>query len=394
MSEKELICPGYKAASTAAGIKKNGLPDLGLIVSNPPAAAAGVFTRNRVQAAPVVVSREHLASGLVSAVVANSGCANCCTGAQGEADARRTAQITAQLLGCPENQVSLASTGVIGQRLKMDKLENALPGLAQRLSDQGLDGFSKAIMTTDRFPKTEIRKVQAGGKEVTVLGIAKGAGMIRPDVATMFCFVLTDAKADAGTLSRVLKQACDRSFNCASVDGDTSTNDTVLLMANGVSGVDVLSFPGEFALAVTDVCIGLAKQMVADGEGATKAVVLTVTGLPTDGQARAVADTVAHSLLVKTAMFGQDANWGRILAAAGRAGVPMDERHADLWFGETLLFSGGEWQGDEAEAAATRVIRRDEVPVTLDLKNGPGRAVMFFSDLTIDYVKLNADYRS
>ncbi|MEW5735798.1 MAG: bifunctional glutamate N-acetyltransferase/amino-acid acetyltransferase ArgJ [Thermodesulfobacteriota bacterium] len=394
MTIHDLVCPGYQGASVAAGLKKNGLPDMGLIFSREPAAAAGVFTRNLVKAAPVLVSREHLSLGACRAIVANSGCANCCTGETGLSDARETAKALSGLLSISETDVCIGSTGVIGKRLDMDKVRNSLPKLVSGLSEKGLEGFSRAIMTTDRFPKTEVRKIRVQDKTVTVLGIAKGAGMIRPDVATMLTFILTDAKADAGTLSRVLKLASDRSFNCATVDGDTSTNDTVLLLANGVSGADVAGFPGEFELAVTDVCVGLAKKMVADGEGATKTVVLTVQGLPTDGQARAVADTIAHSQLVKTAMFGQDANWGRIVAAAGRSGVFMDERRLDLFFGQTLLFSDGEWQGPEAEAAASAVLKQDEIPMTLDLKSGPGRVVMFFSDLTIDYVKLNADYRS
>ncbi|MBI5843837.1 MAG: bifunctional glutamate N-acetyltransferase/amino-acid acetyltransferase ArgJ [Deltaproteobacteria bacterium] len=390
----ELACPGFKAASVAAGLKKTGADDLGLIFSETEAAVAGVFTRNLVKAAPVVLDQLHLKSGVCRAIVANSGCANCSAGEEGMRAALQTVRLASVALHIPETQVMVASTGVIGKALPVEKVGEAFPGLVKNLDPMGLDAFSRAIMTTDKAPKTAARRVKVKGGEFTVTGVAKGAGMIRPDMATMLCFVMTDIKASQAQLQDVLKKAIDQSFNCITVDGDTSTNDTVLLLANGVSGIDVSECVDEFQEAVNQVTLALAKMMAGDGEGATKLFAVKVVGAESDEAARKVADTIAHSQLVKTAVFGADANWGRIVAAAGRAGVPLDPDRMDVSFDEAQLVKNGLWCGEEAEKAATAVMKKDEFDITVNLNMGPGKSLVYTCDLTFDYVRINADYRS
>ena len=391
-----LPCPGFQAAGLAAGIKKNGRSDLGLIVSDRPATVAGVFTRNRVQAAPVQVCRERVRTGACRAVVANSGNANCCTGEPGYADALRMARAVAQAVNAPEEQVLVASTGVIGEPLPVERVEQAVPELVQRLSPGGLPDFARAIMTTDRVPKGLSRQGTIEGRTFTVTGVVKGAGMIRPDVATMLCFILTDAQVGAGDLRDALAAGADRSFNCITVDGDTSTNDTVLLMASGASQAVVASPASKavFQGVLDELMLGLAKWVVKDAEGSNKLVDITVRGARSDGDARRVAEAVAHSPLVKTAIFGEDANWGRILAAAGRSGAELDPGRVDIFIGPVRMVAAGLGCGKEVEAAATRVLKEDEFGITIDLHLGEGRAVMYTCDFSIDYVKINADYRS
>jgi glutamate N-acetyltransferase/amino-acid N-acetyltransferase len=391
-----VTCPGFKAAGVAAGIKKNGLKDLGLIVCDGPAEVAGVFTRNRVQAAPVLLDRARVGGGRCQAVIANSGNANCCTGAEGFANAVRMARAAAAGLGVPEEQVLVASTGVIGEPLPVERIEQALPGLVGALAPEGLADFAEAIMTTDRVPKVVSREIEIGGGRVTLTGVAKGAGMIRPDVATMLCFLMTDARASAESLRTVLSAGAEQSFNRITVDGDTSTNDTILLMANGRSGVDVEreAARGAFQALVDEVMLALAKWVVKDAEGSNKLVEIRVGGAVSDADARAIADAIAHSPLVKTALFGEDANWGRILAAAGRAGPAFDPNRVDIFIGEVQMVAGGAGCGQDAEAAATRVLRTDEFSIAVELHLGTGRAAVYTCDLSIDYVKINADYRS
>jgi glutamate N-acetyltransferase/amino-acid N-acetyltransferase len=389
-------CPGFTAAGTAAGVKKNGSKDLGLIVSDPPAAAAGVFTRNRVQAAPVRLCRERIRGGLCRAVVVNSGNANCLTGEAGDRHARRMAQAAAAALGAAAEQVLVASTGVIGEPLPIERIEAALPALVRRLSPEGIADFAEAIMTTDRVPKVVSRQGRVDGRGFTVTGVVKGAGMIRPDVATMLAFILTDVQAAAPALKELLAAAADRSFNRITVDGDTSTNDTVLLLANGRAAVDIAAAPAraEFGRVLEEVALALAKWVVKDSEGATKLVEVVVRGAPDAAGARKVAEAVAHSPLVKTALFGEDANWGRVLAAAGRAGVDFDPGRAELFFGPVKLFAGGAGCGPEAEAAAAQVLKRAEFDITIDLNAGPASDSVFTCDFSLEYVKINADYRS
>ncbi len=387
---------GFKAAGIAAGIKKNGGKDLGAIVSEVPASVAGVFTRNKVQAAPVLLDRQRVKSGICRAVVANSGNANCCTGDKGMEDAVQMAGIAASNLKIPEDMVLVASTGVIGQPFPIEKIQAAGPGLSQALSADGFPDFAAAIMTTDKVPKMVTGKGEINGKPFFITGIAKGAGMIRPDMATMLCFVVTDAAVPAKDLQSALAAAVDKSFNRITIDGDTSTNDTVLLMANGMSGatVNTPAAIGIFRPVLDEVLVALAKMVVKDGEGATKLVEISVAGAASDADARLAADTVAHSSLVKTALFGEDANWGRIMAALGRSGAQMDPDAVDIAFNEVNLVENGRWRGSEAEAAATRVLKTPEFAIRIDLKQGQGAYFCWTCDFSIDYVKINADYRS
>ncbi len=389
-------CDGFTFSGLTCGIKKNGLKDLGLIYSEVPAAVAGVFTRNRVQAAPVLLDKQRIGRGLCQAVIVNSGNANCCTGEQGLADAASMARAAAQALGVAEDQVLVASTGVIGEPLPVAKIAAAAPRLAAELSSDGAMRFAEAIMTTDTVPKCIIRRAAIDGREVTLVGVAKGTGMIRPDMATMLAFVCTDAVATADTLTPMLQGACNRSFNCITVDGDTSTNDTVLLLANGCCGVriDHADARDRFRQVLDQVLQALARALVKDGEGATKLVEIRVAGAANDHDARQVAETVAHSNLVKTALFGEDANWGRIMAAVGRAGVAMRPEQVDIHFGDIMLVQGGRGCGRTFEAAATTVMRQDEFSITIDLHLGRGNAQVLTCDFSYDYVKINADYRT
>lgn len=389
-------CPGFKAAGAAAGIKKNGRKDLGLIVCDAPAAVAGVFTRNRIQAAPVQLDRERIGTGLCRAVIVNSGNANCCTGSVGYLNAVRMARAAAAGLGVSEEQVLVASTGVIGEPLPVERIETALPALIASLAPEGVGDFAEAIMTTDRVPKVVSRQAEIGAERVTVTGVVKGAGMIRPDVATMLCFLMTDARMPAEWLRRALAAGADCSFNRITVDGDTSTNDTILILASGRSNANLQPAAAReaFQAMLDDVMLALAKWVVKDAEGSNKLVEIRVVGAAADGEARAMADTIAHSPLVKTALFGEDANWGRILAAAGRSGAALDPSRVDIFIGPIQMVSQGIGCGKAAEAEATAVLKTDEFSITVDLHLGPGRAAVYTCDLSIDYVKINADYRS
>jgi glutamate N-acetyltransferase / amino-acid N-acetyltransferase len=390
------MCQGFKAAGIASGLKKNGMLDLGLIVSDTPAAVAGVFTRNRVQAAPVLLCKNRIQSGTSRAVIANSGNANCCTGDQGMADAVRMARLAAGALGIAEDQVLPASTGVIGQPLAVAKIEAALPALAAALSPDGLDDFARAIMTTDTTPKMISRQGSVNGKTFTVTAVAKGAGMICPNMATMLCFVLTDIAAAHGTLQPMLAASVDKSFNRITIDGDTSTNDTVLILANGMSGISLQAGEGlsVFQEVLDMVLIDLAKMVVKDGEGATKLVEIVVKAAASEDDAKKIVFTVANSNLVKTALFGQDANWGRIFAAAGRSGAVFNPEAVDIWFDDIRIVKDGLWAGSEAEQKATLVLHKPEFGIIIDLKTGTGNYSGWTCDFSIDYVKINADYRS
>lgn len=394
--EEKLLCKGFRASGVVSGLKKKTGKDLGLIVSEVPATAAGVFTNNRVQAAPVLLDRERIRPGKGQAIVVNSGNANCCTGARGMEDARRMAKLAAQSLGISEDLVLVASTGVIGEPLSMEKVEAAVPALVRTLSADGFSDFADAIMTTDTFPKMLSGQGTLKGKPFGVVGIAKGSGMIRPDMATMLCFVCTDIGASPGFLKESLQKATERSFNRITVDGDTSTNDTILVLANGASGAAIET--GEdgaaFQKVLDDVLFRLARLVVKDGEGATKLIEVTVAGAASDADARKIADTVSNSNLVKTAFFGQDANWGRILAAAGRAGVPMDPDRVDLYFDDVRMVKDGSGCGKDVEARATAVLKKPEFAVKLDLHLGSGTATVLTCDFSLDYVRINADYRS
>jgi glutamate N-acetyltransferase/amino-acid N-acetyltransferase len=392
----KLGCPGFQTAGVSCGLKKNNNKDLGLIYSTQPASVAGVFTRNRVQAAPVLLDRQRISAGVCRALIVNSGNANCCTGDQGMQAAIQMAKAAADGLSVAEDEVLVASTGVIGEHLPVEKIEAAVPGLIDRLDTEGVSDLAEAIMTTDTVPKVVSRQGELDGRVFTITGVAKGSGMIRPDMATMLCFVMTDIQASPGVLKQLLVASVDRSLNRITVDGDTSTNDTALLMANGASGIEIVT-PNQqqvFQSVLDDVLIALAKWLIQDGEGATKLVAIIVKGAASDPEAHKIADTVANSNLTKTALFGEDANWGRILAAAGRAGVPIEPEKIDILFGSVLMIQNGLGCGSAVEAEATKILKQPEYDITIDLKMGSGSATVYTCDFSIDYVKINADYRT
>lgn len=396
MNSKQAGCQGFLAAGMAAGIKKNGEKDLGLIYSEVPAVIAGVFTRNQVKAAPVVLDKERLQKGNSRAIIINSGNANCCTGPQGMADAIAMARRTAEVLALPEESVLIASTGVIGEMLPLERIESSLPALAEAIRPDGFVDAAEAIMTTDTFPKLHAVQPEMNGASFSMVGLAKGSGMIRPDMATMLCFVCSDVSISQPLLQDCLAKAVARSFNRITVDGDTSTNDTVLVMANGLSGITITR-PDQirrFQQTLDEMLMTLARMIVRDGEGATKMVEIVVRRAATADDAFKIAETVAHSNLVKTALFGEDANWGRIMAAAGRAGVAFDPAQVDIRFGEVLMVRDGQGCGTEAEAAATRILQQPELTIEIDLKAGEAQDSILTCDFSIDYVKINADYRS
>jgi glutamate N-acetyltransferase/amino-acid N-acetyltransferase len=389
-------CQGFRAAGMAAGIKKKSVSDLGAIYSEVPAVAAGVFTRNRVKAAPVLISQRHLASGRARAVIANAGNANCCTGQTGLEHAQAMAAGLADQLGLLPEDVLVGSTGVIGLPLPIDTIRAALPTLGSELRPDGFEDFARSIMTTDTVPKLVLRQGKIEDGTFTVLAAAKGAGMIRPDMATMLCFICTDADLEPAALQQCLKQAVDRTLNRISIDGDTSTNDMTLILANGLSGVKIRSRSqlNIFQSVLDDLLTDVARRLVKDGEGVTKLVEVKVQGAASDQEALVVVDTVAHSPLVKTAFFGEDANWGRIIGAVGRSGAAVDPARIDVYFDGVQMVRSGQGCGLAAEAEATKVLKQSEFTVTIDLHLAQGEASMLTCDFSVDYVKINADYRS
>ncbi len=389
-------CPGFLTAGLACGLKKNGENDLGLIYAETAASVAGVFTRNLVLAAPVLLDRQRIKTGVCRALIVNSGNANCCTGERGMQAAKRMAAAAADSLGVQEDDVLVASTGVIGKQLPVEKIEKAVPALVDALDYADVTNLAKAMMTTDTVPKFISRRGEIDGKSFHITGVAKGSGMIRPDMATMLCFAMTDVSATSKILHETLVAAVNRSLNRITVDGDTSTNDTAILMASGASGIEIVNQAqrNAFQSVLDDVLISLAKWLIKDGEGATKLVEIHVTGAFSNGAAHRIADTVANSNLTKTALFGEDANWGRILAAAGRAGVVFDPEKTDIFFGSVKMVQDGVGCGKDAEAEATEVLKRPEYDITIDLKMGEGSATVFTCDFSIDYVEINADYRT
>jgi glutamate N-acetyltransferase/amino-acid N-acetyltransferase len=374
-----------------AGIRKKR-PDLGLIVAPDGATAAAVFTQNAFQAAPVTLSKGALkkSGGRVKAIVVNAGCANAVTGKQGMDAAKRVRTRAAELLACNEEEIFLASTGVIGVVLPDKKVRESLPDAITRLSPGGVDALSHAILTTDVGPKVAQATFAANGKRARIVGVAKGAGMIHPNMATMLAFVMTDAAIEPAALQKALKTAVDQSFNAISVDGDTSTNDTVVVLASGKAGE---ADPDDFQRALNAVCRQLAWMIVRDGEGATRVMELEVRGARSTRDAQLAAHAVATSPLVKTALHGGDPNWGRILAALGRSGARFNVKRVSLSAGPVRLVIEGE-PALYKEKDAARVFARERVPIVLDLGGGDGRALVLASDLGHDYVSLNADYRS
>lgn len=389
---------GFRFAGVAAGIKKTGAPDVALAVADRPVPCAAVFTQNLVQAAPVRVAKERVATGKAQAVLVNSGNANACTGKPGLKATLDTTRELARALSVPVELVVPASTGVIGQVLPAEKVVAALPALTKRLATNRAGDFSRAIMTTDQWPKVAHRTLRLGGESVSVLGMAKGAGMIHPRMATTLAFVFTDAKVSPALLARALGQATDESFNIATVDGETSTNDTILLLASGASGAPALKANSvsydKFARALGDVLRELAESIVSDGEGAEHVADVEVTGARNHADARAIAQRVATSLLVKTAMHGKDANWGRILSAAGVAGVPFDPDRAAIWIDDVAIVKHGCAVSPVAEARAAKIMRRARYTIRLKVGAGAGRASYLTCDIGHEYIDVNAGYRS
>jgi glutamate N-acetyltransferase/amino-acid N-acetyltransferase len=383
---------GFRAAGIHCGVKREK-PDLALLVSEVPASAAGVFTTNNVKAAPVRYTQRAIAGGRAQAIVVNSGNANACTGDAGLADAAEMAELASEALTIDADLVLVASTGVIGVPLPMDALRSGIPRAVRELSSDGTAAAS-AILTTDNFPKTAATRLEIDGVEVTIGGMAKGAGMIHPNLATTLCFLTTDASVPPAVLRGALKRAVSESFNAITVDGDTSTNDTVLLLANGRAGGPSIT-NGEalsrFTEGLTVVAGELARMVVRDGEGATKLVEIAVEGAASDLEARQAAMTVASSLLVKTALHGGDPNWGRILAALGRSGVEMNEATTDVSFGELPVVRGGLGVTGVSSAAAA-VLKEKEICVRIGLGVGDGHAKVWTSDLSEEYVRINGSY--
>jgi glutamate N-acetyltransferase/amino-acid N-acetyltransferase len=388
---------GFRAAGVSAGIKaRAGALDLALLVSETAATAAAVFTTNRAQAAPVLVSLEHLAAskGVARAIVVNSGCANACTGEAGLQVSRDSTAEAARLLGCAVEQVLVASTGVIGVNLSADKVRSGLASAVKQLGpDQGALA-AQAIMTTDPFPKEAAARLSLGGKEAAIGGMAKGSGMIEPNMATMLGFVTTDAAVPKPLLDRALRESVDDTFNAITVDGECSTNDCVMVLANGVSGarVDETNYDA-FAYALKSVCLQLALGIVRGGEGATKLVTVTVTGAATAADARKAAKAIANSPLVKTAIHGGDPNWGRLIAVAGRAGVAFTLARAKVTIGTIVLFNDGR-PHDEAAPEAANYLKNDEITVSVDLGAGGATSTVWTCDLSAEYVRINAEYRT
>jgi glutamate N-acetyltransferase/amino-acid N-acetyltransferase len=387
---------GFRAAGVSAGIKASGAPDLMLLVSDTPAQAAGVFTTNRMQAAGVLVSKEHLAAshGTARAIIVNSGCANACTGDQGMRVARGMAAEAARAVGCAPEQVLVASTGVIGVQLPFERIQAGVPVAFRALgADQGL-AAARAIMTTDLGPKQAAATITVNGAQASIGGMAKGAGMIEPNMATMLGFVTTDVAMPQPMLERALREAVDVSFNAITVDGDSSTNDCVLLLANGASGVTIdESSYATFVGALETVCRELALAIVRGGEGATKLVTVNVTGAASSAEARKAAKVIANSLLVKTAIHGGDPNWGRLICAAGRAGVTFDAARAAVTIGSLVLFKDGQPHDDLAPKAA-EYLKGAELTVGVDLGSGSASSTVWTCDLSAEYVRINADYRT
>ena len=410
MNPTDYTVTGFDAAGVAANIKKSGAPDLALIASRTLCRAAATFTQNAFPAAPVLYDRQLLNFNPegVHGVIINSGCANACTGTPGDVNARHTAEAVEQALGAGDHSIFVMSTGVIGVQLPMEKLLTGIPKAVEQLRPDGWDAASRAIMTTDTRPKLFTQSCQLDEQTVHFTGISKGAGMIHPNMATMLSTIVTDTQIAQPLLQQALTAAVNQSFNRISIDGDTSTNDTVLLLANGMAGnieiTDANSAAfAAFQTALIAICTDLAQAVVRDGEGATKFVTIQVNGARSDQDAHAIANTIATSPLVKTAFFGADANWGRFVAAAGRSGAHIEPAHCSIFINggatasertaELQLIEGGT-PLNYSEATATAIFQQPEIDVRLELGLGAGSATVWTCDLSYEYVKINGDYRT
>ncbi len=388
---------GFIAAGVHAGIKKNGKEDVGIIYSTVPAAASAKFTTNKMAAAPVLVSQEAVSQGKARAIVVNSGCANACTGDQGLSDARAMAHQTAQALKLDDCEVLVASTGVIGVNLPMDKVTAGITQAVNSLTENGHETMIAAIMTTDTFEKACAYEFALGGKACKIAGIAKGAGMIHPNMATMLSFITTDAAIDPAMLDKALSQAVELSFNMISVDGDTSTNDTIAVLANGQAGNEPITAENsqtyqEFYTALKAVCTELAQLVVRDGEGATKFLEINVTGAVSFDDAKCAAMAIAKSPLVKTAFFGQDPNWGRILCAVGYSGAKTEPEKTSLSIGDLTIVVDGQAAAGFDTAKLKAIMAAKDIAITVSLGQGESAATVWTCDFSYEYVKINGEY--
>jgi glutamate N-acetyltransferase/amino-acid N-acetyltransferase len=390
---------GVKIATAEAGIRYKGRTDVLLMLFDPGTTVAGVFTRSRCPSAPVDWCREALPGGTARALVVNSGNANAFTGKKGRASTKLTAELAAKAVGCAESEIFLASTGVIGEPLDASKFHGVLDTLAASAEGNGWEKAARAIMTTDTFPKGASSYLDLDGSQITITGIAKGAGMIAPDMATMLSFIATDAPVSAPVLQALLSEAVQTSFNCVTIDGDTSTSDTLLAFATGAAGGKIISDakdPRAYALgaAFKQVLADLAQQVARDGEGATKFITVDVEGAESDQSARRVALSIANSPLVKTAIAGEDANWGRVVMAVGKAGEPADRDKLAIYFGDIRVAVEGERDASYDEAKTSAYMKAQEITVKVNLNLGAGTARVWTCDLTAEYIAINADYRS
>jgi len=388
---------GFSAAGVKAGIKKSGNPDLAVIYTKTEAVVAGTFTQNQVAAAPVFASKKVVATGTAHAVVSNSGCANACTGAVGDADAKKTQEVAAAALGCDPLDVIVGSTGVIGVPLPMDKVEAGVKQAVSELDPDGSEKAANAIITTDTHTKSCSTTITVGGKEVRFGAIAKGSGMIRPNMATMLCYITTDLAIDQKLLQEALSTVVETTFNMISIDGDMSTNDMVIVMANGEAGNAKITEKGADYDKVVEVLHaiseGMAERIASDGEGATKFLKIHVHGTKSFADAKTVGMAVANSPLVKTAFFGEDPNWGRVICAVGYAGVPMDPEKTVVSFGGIPVYAHGVGANADKDALAKAMAEHDIV-IDIDLADGPEEATVFSCDFSYEYVKINGEYHT
>ncbi|MBW2544242.1 MAG: bifunctional glutamate N-acetyltransferase/amino-acid acetyltransferase ArgJ [Deltaproteobacteria bacterium] len=387
--------PGFLGNGVASGIKGGGNRDLSLIFSEVPAKAVGVFTTNRFKAAPVILDIERIKKGIAQAVIVNSGNANAATGKEGDKDAATMSRVVSEALGIGDEFVLVASTGIIGEKLPIEKITRSIKPLVEGLNADGISSFAEGIITTDRFLKIEHQRCSVGGKEVTICGIAKGAGMIEPNMATMLSFIMTDANIDHSCLTRVFKESVGRSFNAITVDGCMSTNDTAIMLANGVAGNGIITETSgnlmEFIETLFGVMDSLARSIVKDGEGATKLIEIIVEEAENVEDAKKIAYAIANSNLVKTAFFGEDPNWGRIVSAAGSTGVPFSTNSLELYIEDVPLFING--RGISGKEAAG-MMKRDNIRVLVRLGMGKETFSVYTSDLSHGYVDINSFYHS
>ncbi|MDA8214266.1 MAG: bifunctional glutamate N-acetyltransferase/amino-acid acetyltransferase ArgJ [Nitrospiraceae bacterium] len=387
---------GFLFSAVEAAIKKPGRKDLALIFSEGEAVVSGMFTKNNIKAAPVRLDMKLIKSGKGQAIIVNSGNANACTGKQGMKDAVEMAELAATALGLKPNNAYVCSTGVIGTLMPMERIRPKVSELANNLGKASIDNVAAAIMTTDTFPKTISKRIKIDGKTITISGVCKGAGMICPDMATMLCFIMTDANIEKSALNKALKIAVQKSFNRITIDGDMSTNDTVLVMANGMVGNKPIKANSKdfevFAKAVSDITYELSRMIVKDGEGATKLVEIEIRNAKSDKDAEKGAFAIANSMLVKTAIYGNDANWGRIMAALGYSGIAIKEEKTEIFFNGLKIVTKGMGIGKDKEA--NEKLKSKEIKIVVDLHLGKGTAKVLTCDLTEDYVKINAEYRT